>query len=52
MDFWRTAWFQKLLRDVVIALLVSLLSILGYHQTVVQPQVRALHATAEQGHGR
>ena len=36
---------QKIIRDVLIALLVSLLSVLGYDQAVAQPRLTALQRT-------
>ncbi|MHB0859638.1 MAG: hypothetical protein ACYC5M_19000 [Anaerolineae bacterium] len=42
--FWKQAWFREVLRQVVIALLVALLAVLGYDAKVVQPQMEATRA--------
>jgi len=40
--FWRDPRTQRVLVDVLVALLISLLSILGYDVKVTQPRVEAL----------
>ena len=39
MEFWKEAWFKEVLRQVIIALLVALLSVLGYDQAVAKPRL-------------
>lgn len=43
--FWQEAWFREVLRQVVIALLLALLSVLGYDAAVAQPRQARLAAT-------
>lgn len=40
MDFWNHPAFQEVARQVLIALLLALLSVLGYDRAVVQPRIR------------
>ncbi|MHB1296680.1 MAG: hypothetical protein ACYC4R_17015 [Anaerolineae bacterium] len=42
--FWKEAWFREVVRQVLIALLVALLAVLGYDARVVQPQIAATRA--------
>ena len=39
MQFWKEAWFKEVVRQVVIALLVAMLSVLGYDRTVAKPRL-------------
>ena len=39
MQFWKEAWFKEVVRQVVIALLVAMLSVLGYDQAVAKPRI-------------
>jgi hypothetical protein len=41
MEFWKEPWFKEVVRQVIIALLVALLSVLGYDSTVAKPRLRA-----------
>jgi hypothetical protein len=42
--FWEQPWFWEVVRQVVIALLVALLSVLGYDRQVAIPREEALLA--------
>jgi hypothetical protein len=44
MDFWNHPVFQEVARQVLIALLLALLSVLGYDRAVVQPRIRRLES--------
>jgi hypothetical protein len=48
MEFWKEPWFKEVVRQVIIALLVALLSVLGYDSAVARPRLRA---TVEQSIG-
>jgi len=39
MEFWKEPWFKEVVRQVVIALLVALLSVLGYDHAVTRPRL-------------
>lgn len=36
MNFWQQPWFQEIAREVLIALLLAILSVLGYDRTIGQ----------------
>jgi len=38
MEFWKDPWFKELVRQVIIAVLVAMLSVLGYDQAVAKPR--------------
>jgi len=42
--FWEQPWFWEVVRQVIIALLVALLSVLGYDRQVAAPREEALLA--------
>ena len=42
--FWEQPWFWEVVRQVIIALLVALLSVLGYDRQVAAPREAALLA--------
>ncbi len=44
--FWREPWFQEVLRQVFIALLLALLSVLGYDLSVARPRQQAVVQSA------
>lgn len=45
--FWNAPWFREVVRQVLIALLVALLAVLGYDARVVQPQLAATRALVQ-----
>ncbi|HUV94102.1 MAG TPA: hypothetical protein VMX14_04640 [Anaerolineae bacterium] len=53
MEFWKEPWFKEVVRQVVIALLVALLSVLGYDSTVARPRLRTtIQQSIQSGAGR
>ena len=39
MEFWKEPWFKEVVRQVLVALLVALLSVLGYDHAVTRPRL-------------
>jgi len=44
MEFWNDPTFREVARQVLIALLLALLSVLGYDAAVVKPRIKRLTA--------